>query len=245
MRIFSHPRFLQVYSAVLTATLVVGASAGFARETGKAVFDEIQVQRIKLVEPDGTVRMIVSNNARFPGLILKGKEYPHENRKQDGTAGMLFFDAEGTESGGLIFGGQRNADGEVTRFGHLSFDKYAQDEIANMAANQDGSVVKAGIQFKDEPDWPLEGLVKLMEKNKNQPQDVRNKILEAYMKEHGRMHVERAWLGRNKDTSSSMELRDKEGNVRMAARVGADGNPTLQFLDAKGTVVEQWPGKRQ
>ena len=39
--------------------------------------------------------MVLSDKAQFPGLIVKGKEYPHPDRK---TAGMLFFNAEGTEN---------------------------------------------------------------------------------------------------------------------------------------------------
>ena len=49
--------------------------------------------------------MVISNKADFPGIIIKGKETPHPDRK---TAGMLFFNDEGTENGGLIFGGSKD-----------------------------------------------------------------------------------------------------------------------------------------
>ena len=62
----------------------------------EAAFDEITVQRINLVEPDGTLRMVLSDKARIPGLVIRGKEYPREDRQ---TAGMLFFNDEGTENG--------------------------------------------------------------------------------------------------------------------------------------------------
>ncbi|MET1024570.1 MAG: hypothetical protein ABWX87_09710, partial [Pseudoxanthomonas sp.] len=88
MRVFSHPRFLQVYSAVLTAVLVVAVTTGATRGSPKASFEEITVQKLTLVEPDGTTRLILANNARLPGVVFHGREYAHEGRKADGTAGM-------------------------------------------------------------------------------------------------------------------------------------------------------------
>ena len=102
---------LLIYSGVLTVVLCVVLLSG-ASSRKKTSFDEIDVKRINLVEPDGTIRMVISNRADFPGLIVKGKEYPHDRQ----TAGMLFFDDEGTENGGLIFGGakvQRRQSGEL------------------------------------------------------------------------------------------------------------------------------------
>lgn len=36
---------------------------------------------------------------------------------------MLFYDAHATESGGLTLGGQKDAQGQTSRFGHFSFDR--------------------------------------------------------------------------------------------------------------------------
>ena len=68
-------------------------------------FDEIKVDRIDVIEPDGTLRIVVSDHDRMPAVMVKGKESPKVDRPQ---AGMLFYDDEGTENGGLVFGGRRN-----------------------------------------------------------------------------------------------------------------------------------------
>jgi hypothetical protein len=73
-----------------------------------AAIEELDVQRINLREPDGTLRLVISNKSKAPGIFIKGKEYPHPDRK---TAGMIFFNDEGTENGGLIFGGETSPDG--------------------------------------------------------------------------------------------------------------------------------------
>jgi hypothetical protein len=242
MRFFRDPRFLPVYSGVVTAALLVLGLAAFApRGTEDASFRSIDVQRIRLLEPDGTVRMIVASNARMPGLILHGHEYPHEARKADGAAGMVFFDAEGTESGGLIYGGRRGPDGKLVRFGHVGFDQYGQDELMSLSASQEDGDRHAGIQFKDQPDWPLEDLVKLMDAHKDDPPEARQALAASFLREHAPMHVQRAWLGRNDDGSSSLELKDAQGRARLVARVAADGTPALTFLDEDGKPTSQWP----
>src|SRR5215469_6845215 len=88
-------------TAVLGALLLTGAAS-----PGTQVLGQIRVQRIDIVEPDGTLRMVISNKARLPGVIVKGREQPPEDRPQ---AGMLFYNDEGSENGGLIFGGHKNS----------------------------------------------------------------------------------------------------------------------------------------
>jgi hypothetical protein len=102
-RIALTQRLLLIYSGVLTVVLCVVLLSG-AASPKKTTFDEIEVKRINLVEPDGTLRLVIADKANFPGMIVKGKEYPHDR----GTAGMLFFNDEGTENGGLIFGGMKD-----------------------------------------------------------------------------------------------------------------------------------------
>src|SRR5580698_1055176 len=125
-KLLSNPRFLAVYSGVLTIAFATVVLTGFTESRQKQSFDEITVHRINVVEPDGTLRMVISNKADFPGVIIKGKETPHPGRQ---TAGMLFFNDEGTENGGLIFGGEKDKQGNASSYGHLSFDRYEQDQV--------------------------------------------------------------------------------------------------------------------
>jgi hypothetical protein len=120
MQFMANPRFLTIYSGVLTTVFAVTILGGFAGPAKKSAFDEISVQRINIAEPDAALRMVLCHKARVPGLIVKGKEYPRKDRQ---TAGVLFFDDEGTENGGLIFGGIKGKDGKVESWGTLSFDR--------------------------------------------------------------------------------------------------------------------------
>ncbi len=66
--------------------LVVLAISAFSIARHRNPFGTIDVQRINVVEPNGTLRMVISDPARFPGAIVKGKQYPFNRH----TAGMLF-----------------------------------------------------------------------------------------------------------------------------------------------------------
>lgn len=76
-------------------------------------FDQITVHRINVVEPDGTLRRVISNHDKLPGIIVHGKEKPFDGPQ----AGVIFYNGEGSENGGLIFGGRKNQKGEVVNSG--------------------------------------------------------------------------------------------------------------------------------
>src|ERR1043166_6267122 len=100
-------RFLMLYSA--TMSTLVGVLMLTAATPAPKPFDVISAQRINIVEPDVTLRMAISNHSRLPGIIVRGKEKPLDRPQ----AGMIFYNDEGSEIGGLIFGGRKNAKGEI------------------------------------------------------------------------------------------------------------------------------------
>jgi hypothetical protein len=137
-------KFLIVYSTVVSTVLLCVVLIG-AKKPLNPEFDKVRVHRIDVVEPDGTLRMVISNKSELPPVIIKGKEHPEmgEPRPQ---AGMLFYNDEGTENGGLIFGGKKNEKGEVVDSGgSLSFDKYGAGQIIQLAGIDDKDHKFAGL----------------------------------------------------------------------------------------------------
>jgi len=144
-------KILVGYSTVVTTLLAAFTLAGSAAARGQGrvqQFDEIDVHRINVREPDGTLRMVISNHARLPGVIVRGKENPRVDRPY---AGMLFYNDEGTENGGLVFGGRRNANGEVVDAGvALSFDRYGgNSQFIQLAGVQDSKNHIVGLTISD------------------------------------------------------------------------------------------------
>jgi hypothetical protein len=222
---------LMVYSGVLTIALCVWLLTASTPQR-KASFDEIDVKGINLIEPDGRLRMVMSDKACFPGLIVKGKQYPHDRH----TAGMLFFDDEGTENGGLIFGGMKNKNGRVQSWGHLSFDQYMGDQVAVLNAEEDEGQRRSGIQFVDQPDLPMSLVTDALQLP---PDQRRAKLGELYAGKN--QPQQRVYLGRRVDRSAALELKDTQGRDRIVMTVAADGTPSLRFLDESGKVVGQFP----
>jgi hypothetical protein len=195
---------LVIYSAVLSTVFAVVMLTG-AKSDRKQSFDEIQVHRIDVVEPDGTLRMVISDRDRLPGVIVKGKEQPKSDRP---GAGMLFYNDEASEDGGLVFGGHRNEKGEVVDSGaSLSFDKYGEaGQIVQLAGVDDKDARFAGLAVSDYT---------------------------------GPNRSRRIWVGRTADGIAAVSLMDPAGRKRIVMQVGADGTPSLTFLDDKGQVIER------
>jgi hypothetical protein len=230
--------FLAVYAGVLTVVFALTVLTG-AMQNRKARFGEIDVERINVIEPDGTVRLVLSNKALFPGILFKGKEYPHPNRK---TAGILFYNDEGTENGGLTFGGQKDKDGNVSAYGHLSFDQYNQDQVFTLDASEDGGYRKAGMAVWDRPDYSIEELMLLLERVGGLAEKEKKAELSKFFSERESAHL-RLYLGKTDNGAVSLRLNDRQGRDRLVIEVAPDGTPAVRFLDEDGKETGRFPGK--
>ncbi len=255
LRFFSSARFLVVYSGMLTVIFVLTVSLDIAhggisllRVSGAEQhdghhpdFDQLTVHRINIVEPDGTPRLVISDKAEFPGGFFKGREFTRSDRQE---AGMLFMNNEGTENGGMLFGGYQSSDGKRHSFGHLSFDEYEQDQTLSMDTDQDGETRETAYQINDNDGATLltPDVGAAYSAARAMPQGPeKQKALAAVAAKYPVKLRGRAALGRDADKSAVLRLRDPDGHTRILLRVAPDGTPTMQFLDAAGTVTHQWP----
>ncbi|HTW36316.1 MAG TPA: hypothetical protein VMD53_16970 [Rhizomicrobium sp.] len=211
------------------AAIATGQAIGDAR---KVAFDEIDVHRINVVEPDGTLRMTISNRAQFPGMIVKGKELPHASRND--VAGMIFFNDEGTENGGLVFGG-RSANGHVSSGGHLSFDQYEQDQVVTLEQTEDDGHRVAGLTIDDRPDAPLD--FARLSRLEEMPDGPAKTAEITQLSKEGQFGAQRLFIGKNPGKESVVRLKDAAGRTRLVLGVTAKGEATIRFLDEHGNIV--------
>jgi hypothetical protein len=191
-------------------------------------FDVIDAGRINIREPDGTLRLIISNAAQAPGIIIKGHEQPHPSRA---SAGMIFYNDEGTENGGLIFDGKRDANGEFDSSGSLTFDRYEQDQVVQITGSEEGRQRYAGMIVNDQPDAPMDFAA---------IERARSLAGAAQMRAFRKANAggtQRAFVGRDEAGDSQIVLRDASGAKRLILQVTAAGVAQLEFLDAAGKVV--------
>ena len=101
--------FWQGFSlALVLALLAVTSNWAYslqAQVNQRPRFTEIDVERINVVEADGTVKLVIANRGRAPDQVLEGESRPRaENNK---SPGITFFDDAGDEAGGLKIRGDR------------------------------------------------------------------------------------------------------------------------------------------
>jgi hypothetical protein len=228
-------RFLQIYAVLLTAALV---SLGFLalRERGGARrFAELDAERINIVEPDGTIRLVLSDKARFPGLILKRKEYPHPR----GTAGLLFFNDEGTEDGGLAYRGARADSGSMAE-AELMFDQYDQDQTVGLEYSDARGQRLAGLHVWDRPDsQPIEKVFARFQAIQAMPEGI--KRTRATQELRAAQGVTRLFAGKTADRSAVVALSDPQGRARLRLVVDKAGNARIEFVDTAGRITSTVP----
>jgi hypothetical protein len=221
-----------VYSGVLTITFVAAVLSG-AVVVRNQTFGIITARRINIVEPDGTVRLTISNRADFPGAWNRKKEYPRPDRAD--AAGMLFMSEEGSEQGGFIWGASQLTDGSIQNHAHLSFDQYEENQIFAIDAGQEGKEKFSRITMTDQGDLPIEEKRKANEEIGKLPASAQDAAWGKFFATH-RHDVKRLALGRNPDGSVGLELRDQNGRVRLALVVQPNGEPTVRFFGVDGKI---------
>src|SRR5439155_18576991 len=204
------------------------AGAALAESPQRARFDEIDVQRINVVEKDGRVRLVIANADRQAVTVIGGKEIL-PNRKRE--AGLIFFNDEGDENGGLTYGG-RTESGVARASAGLSFDQYQQDETVTLRYSQTGKDRRAGLTIADRPEASIVAAAALNDANTDEERAAaRKKLVDAGVL----ASRQRAFVGKNADGDARLVLSDGDGQPRLALSVARSGAAKIEFLDAKGT----------
>ena len=187
--------------AILSTLLGLAMSRVGAQ--GRIDFDELTVHRIRVVEPNGTLRMVISNHDALPRDARGNRQ--GQNERPGG--GIIFYNDEGTENGGLIFSGKRDGSGKIVDSGaSLSFDKYGVGgQMVQLAGVSDSANRFAGLRIRDTT--------------------------------VGGPNTNRVWVGHTDDGAATVALMDAQGRSRIVMEVKADGASSLAFMDANGRVV--------
>jgi hypothetical protein len=227
-------RYLKIYSVLLTLALSVVLLTAFQQDHNTK-FDQIDAQRINILEPNGKIDLAISNKILFPAPILNGKVM---ERSVDVGPGMIFFNGEGEEQGGLIWNGGTK-DGKYSAGAGLLFDQYKQDQTVGFAYDDENGKRSAGLTVWDHPDYPLTDIWdKSQIIKKMVPGPEKDQAMKDLGKEWG---SQRVFVGKQPDKSAVLLLADTKGNTRLKIEVDASGNPKLAFLDETGKVTYTLP----
>lgn len=234
-------RFLKGYA--LASTIVLGSLSimAFNRAAQPARFTELTVERINIVEPDGKFRLVISNRARSIGPVYKEKPFGYPGGTRPG---LIFFNDEGTENGGLTFAGKRGADGKYQASTNMSFDQFDQDQVVVLQYVDNNGQRRSGLTVGDRADANIYDLVQARDSIMKMTDTVRRgaALRELMGPRNGvPMYAERVYVGRDRSKSAVVNLSDPQGRPRLRLLVDSLGAPSLQFLDEGGAVVARYP----
>jgi hypothetical protein len=235
-------RLLKGYALVVTALLGTLSLAAFRQANQKQHFGEIDVERINIVEKDGKYRMVLSNRDRSIGPVYKGKPFGYPG---GGRPGIIFFNDEGTENGGLTFAGTKSADGKVDAGTHMSFDQFNQDQVVNLDYSDRNGRRWMGFTVLDRADVDILQMVQERDSIvKNIPEGAaRTAALQRWAAPRNGVPLaaQRVFIGRDVSRAAVLNLSDPDGKPRLRLSVDSLGNPSLEFLDATGKVTRRLP----
>ena len=234
-------RELQVFRAhafITSLVLVVLSAAAFRQAGTPPKFGEITVERLNVVDANGTIRLVISNKDRMHPGAVDGKTIDRPRP----VAGLLFFNERGDEVGGLTFTGQE-IDGRPRANAGIMFDQFRQDQTIGFSYSERDGQRTAGFQVWDRSDTPLSELIeRLNAANRIADRSERERAIAA-ARAAAPPGPRRVFIGKMPDRSATVSLADGDGKPRLTMTVDAAGNPRIEFLDRQGTVVSRIPAE--
>jgi hypothetical protein len=230
-------KFLKIMVGVLFVILMIFGIKLFTG--GKTTPAEITVQRLNIVEADGTLRMVISNKEKQHPGSFDGKDLP----KRERDAGMIFFNDQGDECGGLIYSGNTKGAGMV-----YSIDQYKNDQIMQLQYNQatEGQKVRSyGFKLWDRSDdFTMSQLVNHFDSLKLDKDSKAYHDEVVRLKAKGYLGAERLFLGKAKNGQTGLFLSDDKGKPRLKIYIDSLNRPIIQTLDEKGAIASTLAGTR-
>jgi hypothetical protein len=228
---------LRTYIAASSILLAALTTMAF-RQSGTRNMGEITVERVNVVDASGTLRMVISNKDRMHPGVMDGVTIDRPRP----VAGLLFFNDEGDEVGGLTYTGR--LDGERrTASGSLTFDQLKQDQTIGFRYNEADGRRIAALEVWDRADARLSDLIKkLNDANRIADESARAAAI-ANARADAPAAPRRVFVGKNADRAAVVSLADAAGRPRLNLIVEAAGEARIEFLDEGGKVVSRMPSK--
>ena len=229
-------RILRIHAVVSSLVALVLLVSAF-HSTQRAKFETLDVERINIVEKDGRIRLVIANLARTPGPIERGQPFGYPGGMR---AGMIFYNEEGTENGGLIFGGKRDSTGRYSASGSLTFDQYDQDQTVALQYVDENGRRRSGLAINDY----APGLSSLaLDRRWKAARAIKDSATRAESLRVLRPFFpkERLYVGRTRDAAAVLSLADPSGRTRLRLRVDSLGTASIEFVNDSGRVTRRLP----
>lgn len=205
--------------------------------------DVLDAKKINIRENDGTLKAVLSNSAGFTAM-------GGERAKQPGGvpfAGLLFYNQQGDEEGGLVYSGKATPggqDADVT----LTFDQYRHDQniYLHHLEHKDAHArsIDDGLTIISRPDRTgvkeEYGIYSEMEKLSAQERDA----LQLKSLQEGKISTPRLFVGNRRGVKDGVAyddagvfIKNRWGRDAMKLYVDYDNKPHLEVYDRLGRSI--------
>ncbi|WP_226389837.1 hypothetical protein [Penaeicola halotolerans] len=236
--------FLRSFALCAVAVIVLASAFAF-KSVQNQRFSTIDVERINIIEPDGTVKMVITNVDQFPnGNDKINDRGTNKDRKK--RAGMLFYNEDGIECGGFIYDGTKNENGHSAGLS-LTYDQYDGDQVMQLlttdSRNGDKRMVSSALTFNDRPvNETQEGTSIIMEElNGIADGKLRRQKYQEYVEKGQLGGTPRVMLGKTRSENNGLFLFDDKGMPRAMFYIDKENKVKLEVFNERGEVVSSWP----
>ncbi|GEN46853.1 hypothetical protein [Alkalibacillus haloalkaliphilus] len=204
-------------------------------------FNKIEAEQLNIVDKNGKVKLSLFNQDHIPPAIMDGVDILPGHRQNDPISGLMFYNSDGDECGGLIYGNEIKEDGSYEAGASLTFDQYKQDQVVQMSYNDRNGERSYGFSVYDRPEQGLKETIEKQEeiKKSNLSDDEKDEATKQLFEGN----VPRAQMGKSTKGDVSVKLMDSKGNQRIRMVVDEHDVPKIEFLDEKGNVTYRLPPK--
>lgn len=229
--------FLMAYAVASTIFISFLALSSFTPTDNVKRFDEIVVKKLTVVSEDNLPRIVLSNENRQHSGRFNGKEM----EKRERPSGIIFFNNQGDECGGLVYE-TKVKNGKITSGMSFTMDNYNDDQVVQILNDEyyaDGKAyIQRGININQYPVGSnMEERNKRIEEiNKITDEKERDLKLNQLWEKEG--SVNRLFIGRTKGNSSGLFLSGPDGKPKMMIYVDDLGIPKIQTFNDNGEIKD-------
>lgn len=220
-------RALIIVCLVLFSGMTVTLFTVLNTKKGGAVLD---VERINIREADGTIKLVLSNKTRQHLGRMLGKDADPRERE----AGLIFFNSDGDECGGLVYDNDKEHAGMV-----YSIDKYQDDQIMQLQYMEDTKTNKRkyGLQLWSyaKEDAFAQRQDRYKELTNSASKQLRDSAV-SILRNEGLLATDRMFLGKNYKDEVGLFIHDSKGRPRIRIMVDKDNQTVLETIDTLGNI---------
>ncbi|MBG44082.1 MAG: hypothetical protein CL530_08940 [Aequorivita sp.] len=197
------------------------------------IVPEITTERLNIVGKDGNKYVVLSNPEKQALATINGKPINPEETERN-TAGLLFFNEDGDEIGGLVYGIDSTESYQL-----LTFDQRKNDQIMTLRKDEyleDGKWKKQyGLLLQDRSEKQSNVIISELNKIRNIADTVlRKKEYEKFYNNPDNLAPQRLFIGKTYSENVGLFLMDKNNKPRLKIFLDENGAPHIESFDENG-----------